>query len=585
MISLQTNVNSLVAQENMNVNSMFQSQTIQQLTSGYRINQSGDDAAGLAVANKYRDAIAELTQGVANGSQGVAQLQIMDGGMGNISQILDRLQTLANESATGSFTGSRVTLNNEFQTDIGEIDRQAQSIGLNTGGTFAQNLAVYIGAGTGSQNAANSVVNVNLSNATVDSASLGLTGYVASNTTASGTTYDLGASSVSSVKNILSANGSPSTTTFTFAGPGFADNTTGNSATGNQQQVSISVNLSGVGDVNSLVNNINAAIQSAQANTGGNYAAFKAANIVASIHTDSTGAQQLQFTSANSAFQVTEGDATARALMGNFTGATTALGNNTLVGNTLLTKGAFQLATPATSTTPNTEADLSFSATLQGHQTVTINAIDANGGSHQLSVTLDSLGAVGATATGWADAINAINNALQASNDTTLQKIVAINNNPASESTFVGTVNFISSVKSFTIGVTTASTGGGIAVPTLGSQGQAGVAAALQVGSGAALDISTQLGAQNAITAITNAVNALGTAQAAIGKGQNVLNYAVNLANSEITNFSVVQSDIRDANVAQEAANLSKAQVLQQAAVAAMAQANSAPQAILSLLR
>ncbi|MBV8905905.1 MAG: hypothetical protein JOZ22_19900, partial [Acidobacteriia bacterium] len=297
------------------------------------------------------------------------------------------------------------------------------------------------------------------------------------------------------------------------------------------------------------------------------------------------GAQQLQVTSANSAFQVTEGDATARALMGNFTGATTALGNNTLVGNTLLTKGAFQLATPATSTTPNTEADLSFSATLQGHQTVTINAIDANGGSHQLSVTLDSVGAVGATATGWADAINAINNALQASNDTTLQKIVAINNNPSGENTFVGTVNFISSVKSFTIGVTTASTGGGIAVPTLGSQGQAGVAAALQVGSGAALDISTQLGAQNAITAITNAVNALGTAQAAIGKGQNVLNYAVNLANSEITNFSVVQSDIRDANVAQEAANLSKAQVLQQAAVAAMAQANSAPQAILSLLR
>ena len=76
MLSIQTNVNSLVAQENLNINNAFQSKTIQQLTSGYRINSSGDDAAGLAVANQYRSSVAELTQGVANGNDGVAQLQI-----------------------------------------------------------------------------------------------------------------------------------------------------------------------------------------------------------------------------------------------------------------------------------------------------------------------------------------------------------------------------------------------------------------------------------------------------------------------------------------------------------------------------
>ena len=54
MSSIQTNVNSLVAQENLRVNTNFQSKTIQRLTSGYRINQAGDDAAGLAVANKFR---------------------------------------------------------------------------------------------------------------------------------------------------------------------------------------------------------------------------------------------------------------------------------------------------------------------------------------------------------------------------------------------------------------------------------------------------------------------------------------------------------------------------------------------------
>ena len=57
-ISIQTNVNSLIAQQNLSVTNKFQSLTIAQLTSGYRINSSGDDAAGLAVANKFRSTVA-----------------------------------------------------------------------------------------------------------------------------------------------------------------------------------------------------------------------------------------------------------------------------------------------------------------------------------------------------------------------------------------------------------------------------------------------------------------------------------------------------------------------------------------------
>src|SRR5579875_4132683 len=115
MISLQTNVDSINAQNNLNINEQFQSNTIQQLTSGYRINSSGDDAAGLAVANGLRDNIAELTQGVSNANDGVSQLQIIDGGLSNISTILDRMQTLATESASSTFQGNRATLNQEYQ--------------------------------------------------------------------------------------------------------------------------------------------------------------------------------------------------------------------------------------------------------------------------------------------------------------------------------------------------------------------------------------------------------------------------------------------------------------------------------------
>src|ERR671922_563341 len=129
--SIQTNVNSLIAQENLRVNSNFQNMTIQRLTSGYRINQSGDDAAGLAVANKFRSDIAVLTQGVRNANDGLSTLQIIDGGINNISKLLDRARTLATQSATGTFTGDRSVLNSEFQSVLGEVDRQAQAIGLN----------------------------------------------------------------------------------------------------------------------------------------------------------------------------------------------------------------------------------------------------------------------------------------------------------------------------------------------------------------------------------------------------------------------------------------------------------------------
>jgi flagellin len=91
--------------------------------------------------------------------------------------------------------------------------------------------------------------------------------------------------------------------------------------------------------------------------------------------------------------------------------------------------------------------------------------------------------------------------------------------------------------------------------------------------------------ALNAINSITAALAALGVVQGKVGAGENQLNYGISLAQSQITNFDSAQSQIRDTDVAAEAANLSKAQVLQQASIAAMAQANSAPQQVLALLR
>lgn len=171
--TIQTNVDSLVALENLRVNSDFQSQTIRRLTSGYRINKSGDDAAGLAVANAYRSNVAELTQGVRNANDGISTLQTVDGGLNNISRLLDRMKSLAAQSASDTFQGDRATLDAEFQTLLTEIDRQAANIGLNTGGTNnTAALNVYIGGGGAVQ--ANSQITIDLTTAVVDSTGLGV---------------------------------------------------------------------------------------------------------------------------------------------------------------------------------------------------------------------------------------------------------------------------------------------------------------------------------------------------------------------------------------------------------------------------
>src|SRR5579862_2077230 len=172
-ISIQTNVASLNAQYFIGQNQKFQGTAIQQLASGYKINSSADDPAGLALANQYAGEITQLKAGVQNASDGASTLQIADGGLSNISQIIGRLQTLASEAASGTFQGSRSTVNDEYQGLLAEVDRQAANIGLNTGGVNNTNLTVYTGGGSSQ---ANSQISVDLSgsNNAVDSTALGI---------------------------------------------------------------------------------------------------------------------------------------------------------------------------------------------------------------------------------------------------------------------------------------------------------------------------------------------------------------------------------------------------------------------------
>jgi flagellin len=219
-------------------------------------------------------------------------------------------------------------------------------------------------------------------------------------------------------------------------------------------------------------------------------------------------------------------------------------------------------------------------ATQADSQVISFSANDSTGTAHSLAVTLDTTNA------GDVDsAVTAINAKLQGSNDSTLKQIVAVKQTNAA-GTAEG-IRFISSVNNFSVlaGISRNST---TTVPLGMYDGTSGATAqgvTVQSGASGAIDISSKEGAKQAVIALGDAVKALGVSQSAVGKGQNQLSYAIGLAQAQISNFSSAQAQIRDADVAAEAANLTKAQVLQQASMAAMAQANTAPQAVLALLK
>jgi flagellin len=99
------------------------------------------------------------------------------------------------------------------------------------------------------------------------------------------------------------------------------------------------------------------------------------------------------------------------------------------------------------------------------------------------------------------------------------------------------------------------------------------------------LDISDASGAATAVSTVADAVKTLGTAQATVGTLENRLQFAISLAQSQIVNTSAAESRIRDANIAEESANMTRYSVLTQSGLAALAQANSQSGAVLALLR
>jgi flagellin len=128
-LSILNNIASLKAENQLSITSSNLQNTLTQLSSGSKINSGADDAAGLAIADGLQANVTALSQSTSNANDGIGALQVADGALAQVTNLLNRSVTLATEAANGTVSDSQRTA---IQAEFAQIQAEIDSIGTNT---------------------------------------------------------------------------------------------------------------------------------------------------------------------------------------------------------------------------------------------------------------------------------------------------------------------------------------------------------------------------------------------------------------------------------------------------------------------
>ena len=129
---IQHNITALSAYRNLTNNNSAVAKNLEKLSSGYRINRAGDDAAGLAISEKMRAQITGLKTAQKNANDGISLVQTAEGALTEVHSMLNRMVELANQSANGTYQDEdRANLQSEISQLKDEIDRIADGTNFN----------------------------------------------------------------------------------------------------------------------------------------------------------------------------------------------------------------------------------------------------------------------------------------------------------------------------------------------------------------------------------------------------------------------------------------------------------------------
>jgi flagellin len=172
-LSILSNIPALAAQNDLQSTQSNLQTTLLRLASGQRINSGADDAAGLAIANGLQANVTALTQSSQNANDGIGALQVADGALGQVTNLLNRAVTIATESATGTVSNSqRTALNTEYTSIKNEIDQMGTNTTFNGTSVFTSSTtSIFM-----SDAVANSVIAVTVGTLSTGASGLNLSG-------------------------------------------------------------------------------------------------------------------------------------------------------------------------------------------------------------------------------------------------------------------------------------------------------------------------------------------------------------------------------------------------------------------------
>lgn len=573
---INTNVASLNSQRQLVHSGTALDRATERLASGQRVNSAKDDAAGLAISNRMTSQIRGLDQAIRNANDGVSLVQTAEGALQEVTNMLQRIRELSIQSANGIYSDAdRKTLNAEVQQLKLELNRIAETTTFNgqplLDGSLRQT-SLQVGA------LANQTIDVNIG---------------------SFNTFSLGGSSGDIVGEATTA--------------GLTDLT---ALAGGDELI---INDTAISDL-SPANTLNEALAIINADLDGKGAV---ASSIVQVVADNTGSGILRAPGDTLTLELTDGDGLSQSYVLTGTNSLRELVDKinleTAVEASLNESGKLVLTAEGATSLDITDSTTAIASGFVDGLTsfslvLTDNSVDRRGVTFQAGAgltagELTALGIdvqdangnlLGATVTAAAGSllegdliINGTTigtiNAGATADDTTLEAIRVINE----ASTETGVVAFLAPGTTDQIALRS-SNGMEISIKYGATADPVDVLAfvGLQernategVGSVAGIDISTVAGAQRAIAIVDKALDQVNATRADLGAVNNRLEFTVsNLANvSEKTAAS--RSRIIDADFAAETAALSRAQVLQQAATAMLAQSNARPQEVLQLLR
>ena len=185
-LRIMNNVEALNAHRTLQNTNMQVSRSIERLSSGLRINRAADDAAGLAVSEIMRSQIRGMNVASRNAQDGVSLVQVADGALGNVTDMLQRMRDLAVQASNGTLTDAqRANLDAEVQQVVAEINRVGTDTEFNGIKVLAGSVATAASAVT-LQVGANGGQSISFTIATVSTSDMGISG-IAVSTAASAT--------------------------------------------------------------------------------------------------------------------------------------------------------------------------------------------------------------------------------------------------------------------------------------------------------------------------------------------------------------------------------------------------------------